>query len=149
MKRIKSFDIDHTTLTKGIYLSRSDRFFLSYATTYDLRMKTPYVDRPLIPATAHTLEHCLATYLRNTRSDIIYVGPMGCMTGFYVVVAGKKGIGNIIRSLIDAFEWTARVTEIPGATKKECGNYLFMDLEDARREAADYASLLREIAKSS
>lgn len=143
MKRIKSFEIDHTRLERGLYVSRQDTFFLSCVTTFDLRMKKPYADKPLNPATAHTLEHCLATYLRNTRRDIIYVGPMGCMTGFYVVVSGKKSEENIRKSLIDAFEWVLGTNKIPGATREECGNYTFMDLADARREAASYIEVLR------
>lgn len=143
MKRIASFEVDHTKLVKGLYVSRHDKFFLSCVTTFDLRMKTPYIDKPLNPATAHTLEHCLATFLRNHRSDIIYVGPMGCMTGFYVVVAGKKGTANIRQSLVEAFGWVLRTNSIPGATEKECGNYTFMDLADARREAAAYIEVLR------
>lgn len=143
MKRISSFEVDHTKLRKGLYVSHQDKFFLSFVTTFDLRMKTPYVDKPLNPGTAHTLEHCLATYLRNNRDDIIYVGPMGCMTGFYVVVAGKRNIGSIRQSLLEAFGWVLRTRSIPGATEKECGNYTFMDLADARREAAAYIEVLR------
>ena len=143
MKRIKSFEVDHTKLRKGLYVSRYDTFALSCVTTFDLRMKTPYVDEPLKPATAHTLEHCLATYLRNTRKDVIYVGPMGCMTGFYVVLAGRKVRENIMQSLLEAFGWVLRTNSIPGATQVECGNYTFMDLSDARREAAAYIEVLR------
>lgn len=143
MRRIKSFEIDHTKLRKGLYVSRYDSFGLSCVTTFDLRMKTPYVDTPLKPATAHTLEHCLATYLRNNRGDVIYVGPMGCMTGFYVVVAGRKSVLKIRKTIIEALEWILRTNSIPGATMKECGNYTFMDLADARREAAAYIEVLR------
>ena len=144
MQRIKSFEIDHTTLRKGLYVSRQDKLFLSFVTTYDVRMKTPYADKPLNPATAHTIEHCLATYLRNTRDDIVYVGPMGCMTGFYVVVGGKKYVGNIRQSLIDAFAWITETDTIPGASMRECGNYTFMDLNDAKREAAEYLKILKQ-----
>ena len=143
MKRIKSFEVDHTKLKKGLYVSRIDSFGITSTTTYDLRMKTPYVDKPLNPATAHTLEHCLATYLRNERNDIIYVGPMGCMTGFYVIVAGRNGIFSIKKTILSALEWKLRTNTIPGATKEECGNYTFMDLSDARREAASYIEVLR------
>lgn len=142
MNSIASFRIDHTKLTKGLYVSREDEFFMSCVTTFDLRMKTPYVDVPLAPKTAHTLEHCLATYLRNKRDDVIYVGPMGCMTGFYVVVYGKKAVENILDSLIGAFKWVLGAEFVPGATKEECGNYTFMDLEDAKREAAEYLKVL-------
>lgn len=143
MERIKSFNIDHTRLVKGLYVSRVDRVGLfSRVTTFDLRMKTPYVDVPLKGETMHAIEHCLATYLRNTRRDIIYVGGMGCLTGFYVVVAGRKSVEDILWSLTDAFSWMSFVEEVAGATKRECGNYKFMDLEDARREAAEYLAVL-------
>lgn len=144
MEKIESFKIDHTKLKKGLYVSRKDTFFLSCVTTFDLRMKTPYADKPLNPPTAHALENCLATYLRNKRDDIIYTGPMGCMTGFYVVMFGDKGIREVIPSLIDAFEWVLQTEVVPGATMRECGNYTFMDLEDARREASAYLKVLRE-----
>ena len=137
MKEIESFKIDHTTLKKGLYVSRHDRCFLSCATTYDVRMKTPYSEKPLDPKTSHTIEHCLATFLRNTRDDVVYVGPMGCLTGFYVVVWGKKFVGNIRQSLADAFKWITETDTVPGASMKECGNYTFMDLEDAKREEED------------
>ena len=145
MKRIKSFEVDHTTLVKGLYVSRTDRFGETYVTTFDLRMKTPYKDEPLKPATAHTLEHCLATYLRNVRDDVVYVGPMGCMTGFYVVLVGRKGTDDVIGSLRDAFGWTARTDTVPGATERECGNCAFMNLPDARREADEYLVVLERI----
>lgn len=146
MKPIKSFLIDHTKLKKGLYVSRIDKVgIFSYATTFDLRMKTPYIDKPLNPATAHTIEHCLATYLRNKRSDIIYAGPMGCMTGFYVVVRGKCGVDNIRATLLGAFDWIIKTNSIPGASKIECGNCDFMDLGDARREAAAYWQVLRDL----
>ena len=145
MERIASFEIDHTTLKKGVYVSRQDTFGVSCITTFDLRMKTPYSDTPLEPATAHTLEHCLATCLRYHRDDIIYVGPMGCMTGFYVVVMGKKGVENILPSLLDAFEWVTRADAVPGASKKECGNYTFMDFPDAKREAGLYIKVLNDL----
>lgn len=143
MKKIKSFTIDHTKLKKGLYISRVDRTGLfSYATTFDLRMKTPYVDVPLNPATAHTIEHCLATYLRNRMSDVLYVGPMGCMTGFYVILKGRKKASYLLPFLLEAFDWIIKTNTVPGATKKECGNYLFMNLSDARKEASAYMDFL-------
>ena len=144
MKLIKSFKIDHTKLEKGLYVSRQDEFFTSCVTTFDLRMKKPYADVPLATETAHALEHCLATYLRNVRQDVIYVGPMGCMTGFYVVVAGKKEVENVRNSIMCALEWINTLSEVPGATERECGNCYFMDLEDAKREAKAYLELLRK-----
>ena len=149
MRKIKSFEIDHTKLVKGLYVSRIDRTgIFSRATTCDLRMKTPYVDKPLNPATVHTLEHCLATYLRNMRKDVLYVGPMGCMTGFYVILSGRRSVRKLLPSLMRALEWMVYyMGRVPGATKKECGNYEFMDLADARREAVLYMEVLRSLPK--
>lgn len=139
MRKIKSFRIDHTKLTKGVYVSRVDRVgMFSRVTTFDVRMKTPYKEEALNPAAAHAIEHCLATFLRNTRRDIVYAGPMGCMTGFYVLVKGKKKVADIVPSLREAFEWMQFVDDIPGSTMKECGNYTFMDIVGMRREAAAF-----------
>lgn len=145
MKRIASFEIDHLTLVKGLYVSRRDTFPDAVTTTFDLRMKTPYTDEPLNPAAAHALEHFLATYLRNYRYDVVYVGVMGCMTGFYVVLAGKKDCADIVGTLIDALEWIQTQSKVVGATPRECGNYSFMDLDDAKREAKEYANVLRSL----
>ena len=143
METIASFKIDHTTLTKGLYVSRIDRVGLfSYATTFDVRMKTPYKDVPLFASSVHTLEHCLATYLRNERKDVLYVGPMGCLTGFYVILSGKRTTESIRQSLKRAFYWIQTIDTVPGATKKECGNYTFMNLKDAKTEAAAYLEVL-------
>lgn len=132
MKLIRSFQRDHTILEKGIYVMREDFSDVFPILTYDIRMKAPYRDVPLRPETAHTLEHFLATYLRNTRNDIIYVGPMGCLTGFYVVVAGQT---DIRESLVDALEWIKTQKSVPGSSPEQCGNYTFMDIEDAKSEA--------------
>lgn len=142
MKTISSFMIDHTKLKSGLYVSRVDSLRRGTVTTFDLRMKTPYVDEPLRPEAAHAIEHCLATYLRNRRDDIVYVGVMGCMTGFYVLVWGKCSVGQIKGSLIDAFKWITETDTIPGATKIQCGNYQFMDLADAKKEAEQYLEVL-------
>lgn len=142
MDRISSFSIEHTTLEKGVYVSREDKVGEMVVTTFDVRMKAPYRDKPLNPATAHTLEHCLATFLRNSRDDILYAGPMGCMTGFYVIVKGKKTVIDITESLLDAFEWVMATDVVPGASMKECGNYTFMDLDDAKTEASSFLQVL-------
>ena len=147
MEDIQSFKVDHTKLGRGLYVSRVDKVgLLSHATTFDLRMKKPYSDVPLKPQTAHAIEHCLATYLRNTRRDIIYAGPMGCLTGFYVVVSGTVSVGEIVGSLIGAFKYILEVEAVPGATKEQCGNCEFMDLPDAKREAEEYLYVLDDYA---
>ena len=127
---IKSFLVDHTKIEKGIYISRIDKEIV----TYDIRFIKPNTPPYLDGASAHTIEHLLATYLRNSQlsEHIIYVGPMGCRTGFYLLVrdlSGKQTI-NIIN---DALKFILNFEgEIPGASKKECGNYLEHDLEGAK-----------------
>ena len=120
MERITSFSVDHRKLTKGVYVSRIDGNLI----TYDIRMTQPNVEPALKPEAAHTIEHIGATLLRNGKykDQVIYFGPMGCMTGFYLIVYTQIA------------SWDQ---EIPGAKEEECGNYTFMDLEAAKK-AADY-----------
>lgn len=146
MKRIKSFEIDHATLTKGLYVSRTDRVgLLAHVTTFDVRMKTPYKEPHVCPEAAHVIEHALATFLRNTRRDVAYVGPMGCLTGFYVILNGRKRVADLLPSLISAFEWILTIDAVPGASEKECGNYQFMNLAEAKRESKQYLLTLKSL----
>ncbi|WP_028043401.1 S-ribosylhomocysteine lyase [Candidatus Stoquefichus massiliensis] len=133
MERITSFCVNHTMLKKGIYISRMDEDL----TTYDIRMCEPNIDEPLDPKAAHTIEHIGATLLRNGKykDSIIYFGPMGCMTGFYLIT--KDLTFDEIKVLIkDIFtqisQWS---NEIPGAKKEECGNYTYMNLNNAKKAA--------------
>ena len=143
MEKIASFTVNHNTLRKGLYISRVD----GDAVTYDLRMKLPNAGDFLSTGEAHTIEHLMATYLRNSplKDQVIYVGPMGCRTGFYVIlrdtVSKEAAIGAIRDGLCftEAFEG-----EIPGAKKEECGNYLDHDLPGARRVAGEMAEVLRD-----
>ncbi|MFR7591062.1 MAG: S-ribosylhomocysteine lyase [Longibaculum sp.] len=135
MERITSFSVDHTKLKKGVYISRID----DDLTTFDIRMCEPNVDTPLDPKAAHTIEHIGATLLRNGlyKEHIIYFGPMGCMTGFYLITKGLdfETIKTIVK---DVFERIASwEEEIPGAKKEECGNYTYMNLIKAK-EAAQF-----------
>ncbi len=131
MEKIKSFTINHLKLKPGIYLSRRDEFQSSIVTTFDLRFTAPYKDKPMDSSSMHTIEHLGATFLRNSeyKDRIIYFGPMGCKTGFYLVMFGEitpLEIKPIIISLCDyILSFKGR---IPGARKKECGNYLFQNL---------------------
>jgi len=130
MERIASFSVDHTKLNKGVYISRID----GDITTYDIRMCKPNVDPVLDPKAAHTIEHIGATILRNGKykSDIIYFGPMGCMTGFYLIAKELSfdEIKSIVRDIFTKIsEWNQ---DIPGARPEECGNYTYMDLEKAK-----------------
>ena len=142
MKRIASFEVDHDLLTPGMYTSRVD----GDITTYDVRMVLPNGGEYLYPAAAHTFEHLFATYVRNTplSDHIVYVGPMGCLTGFYFLVRDLDPAEAIrlVRETMDfvlAFEGT-----IPGSSKAECGNYLMHDLVGAKKIAARMAPILAD-----
>ena len=145
MTQIESFKIDHTRLERGVYVRSVDCLGTDFVTTFDLRMKAPYKEARLKAPAVHAIEHALATYLRNRRSDVVYVGPMGCMTGFYVLLSGKKQVSDLLFHLIDAFEWLQTLKQVPGATRQECGNFTFMDLEGAKREAEEYLKTLTQL----
>ena len=133
MERITSFGVDHTRLTKGVYISRVD----DNSTTYDIRMTDPNLEPALEPKAAHTIEHIGATLLRNGvyKDKIIYFGPMGCMTGFYLITKDLD-LDQVIVIVKEIFEQIATWNqEIPGAKAEECGNYSFMDLDKARESA--------------
>lgn len=142
MEKIASFTIDHNRLLAGVYVSRVDKVGSETVTTYDLRLRRPYEDRPLGGAEAHTLEHLGATWLRNNKSisdRVVYFGPMGCLTGFYMILAGQPDVEEAARIALDMFRFIASYEgEIPGATRMECGNCDFQDLEGARRSARLY-----------
>lgn len=143
MERIASFCVDHTHLMPGMYLSRKDGEVL----TWDIRMKRPNHGQYLSPACAHTLEHLFATYARNSKwSDhIVYVGPMGCLTGFYLLTTGMTP-AEALALTTEAFQWMADYQgEIPGASAVECGNYLMMDPVAARVEAAAMLEVLKTL----
>lgn len=143
MKRIASFCVDHTTLMPGVYLSRQDGDVL----TWDIRMKRPNQGQYLSPAAAHTLEHLFATYARNSAwsEHVVYVGPMGCLTGFYLLTTGLDKM-QVLALVRESFAWIAEYEgEIPGASAQECGNYLMMDPVAARREAVEMLPVLNAL----
>ncbi len=140
MKKIASFTVDHNRLSRGIFLSRSDTTPSGdVITTFDIRMTEPNRQEPLSGAAIHAMEHLAATFLRNHPSwgdRIIYWGPMGCLTGNYLIVSGELQPADILPLMRETFEFIAGFEgDIPGATPRDCGNYSFMDLESARREA--------------
>lgn len=146
MERIASFCVDHTTLKPGMYLSRQDGAE-NEILTWDIRMKRPNAGQYLSPAGAHTLEHLFATYARNSSysKHVIYVGPMGCLTGFYLVTTGLTG-AEALTLTTETFAWMSEYEgEIPGASAIECGNYLMMDPIAARAEAKAMLPVLREL----
>ena len=142
MKKIASFTVDHDTLEKGMYVSRID----GDAITYDIRMKKPNGGDYLPNAALHTIEHLFATYVRNSEfSDgVIYAGPMGCRTGFYLVLRDSVSAENAIGLVKRTFEFISGFEgEIPGAKRRECGNYLEHDLAGAKISAADMVEVLK------
>ena len=135
MKRIASFSVNHDVLEPGLYLSRID----GDCVTYDVRMKKPNGGEYLSNGAMHTFEHLFATYARNTdyADQIIYVGPMGCRTGFYLLLRDKVSYEEAIKLVQDSMKFIAGYEgKIPGTNKIECGNYLEHDLEGAKKEAA-------------
>ncbi len=144
MEVIQSFTIDHTRLKPGIYVSREDQWF----TTFDLRITEPNKEPAIAPAAIHTLEHLMATWFRNNvdiKGDVVYVGPMGCLTGMYVIMSGIPGSYSVdaMRELtIECLQWILQQTEVPGTTAAACGNYLMHDLPMAKYYAAQYRERL-------
>lgn len=142
MERIPSFSVDHTNLQKGMYISRIDAPDII---TYDLRMKRPNKGDYLSTGGMHTLEHIFATYARNGayKDSVIYVGPMGCRTGFYLITRGLPHT-DAIRLVQVAMDFVATFEgDIPGASAPECGNYADQNLSEARAVAADMALVLQ------
>ncbi|HBJ77327.1 MAG TPA: S-ribosylhomocysteine lyase [Porphyromonadaceae bacterium] len=147
MNLIPSFQIDHTKLLPGIYISRIDNVGGERVTTFDVRMKRPNLE-PVIHSNAmHTIEHIVATFLRNDeewKDRIIYWGPMGCLTGCYLIVKGQPQPQELLPLLLRAFEHCADYEgEVPGTTPETCGNYLLHDLQMARYEARKYVEILK------
>ncbi len=144
MEKITSFTIDHIKLQPGVYVSRKDIIGAETITTFDLRMTSPNEEPVMNTAEMHAIEHLAATFLRNHKTfgpKIIYFGPMGCRTGFYLLLAGDYESEHIIDLLKELFSFIAEYNnEIPGASPKDCGNYLDMNLPMARYLAKRYLS---------
>lgn len=141
MDRIASFSVDHDRLEKGMYISRVD----GDVVTYDIRMKKPNGGDYLGYAELHTFEHLFATYARNSiyRDSVVYVGPMGCRTGFYLLLRDTVSGGEAIDLVRQSFSFISSFEgEIPGAKRQECGNWQEHDLAGARRTASDMLTVL-------
>ena len=142
MEKITSFTIDHIKLQPGVYVSRKDPVGNEIITTFDLRMTSPNEEPVMNTAEMHTIEHLAATFLRNHPEfgkKIIYFGPMGCRTGFYLLLAGDYESKDIIPLMIEMWEFIRDFKdEVPGASAKDCGNYLDMNLGMANYLAARY-----------
>ena len=144
-KLIASFQVDHTRIGYGIYVSRRDAVNGAYVTTFDIRMKKPNSEPAIHPGAMHTIEHVVATYLRNSpfRDHVVYWGPMGCLTGFYFITSTAHEImpAEIEGLMRAAFRHMANYRgEVPGATPVNCGNYLLHDLPMAKFEARAFLS---------
>ncbi len=142
MEKITSFTIDHIKLQPGVYVSRKDKAGDSVITTFDLRMTSPNEEPVMNTAEVHTIEHLGATFLRNHpvyKEKVLYFGPMGCRTGFYLLLTGDYESKNIIPLMIEMYEFIRDYKdEVPGASPKDCGNYLDMNLSMANYLAAKY-----------
>ena len=142
MEKITSFTIDHIKLQPGVYVSRKDPVGNSVITTFDIRMTSPNEEPVMNTAELHAMEHLAATYLRNQpdfKDKVIYWGPMGCRTGNYLLINGDYESKDIVPLIIETFEFIRDFEgEIPGATPKDCGNYLDMNLGMAKYLAKKY-----------
>ncbi len=142
MEKIPSFTIDHCRLKRGIYVSRQDQIGNETITTFDIRMKLPNREPALGQGAIHTIEHLAATYLRNHpqwRDKIVYWGPMGCLTGNYLLMRGNLTSRDILPLMIETFQFVADYNgEVPGTAPRDCGNYLLHDLPMARWESRKY-----------
>ena len=141
MQKIASFQVNHDLLQKGMYISRIDGDVI----TYDIRMKKPNGGDYFCMSAAHTLEHLFATYARNSKwgSEVVYVGPMGCRTGFYLLLRSSVSAENAITLVQESMAFARDFAgEIPGNTRVECGNYLDHDLAGAKALALDMAKVL-------
>lgn len=142
MKKIASFTVDHDKVGKGMFVSRIDGDVI----TYDVRMKIPNGGDYLPYAACHTIEHLFATFARNSgvADEVIYVGPMGCRTGFYFLTRDSVSKEDAISVVRDSMKFIAEYEgDIPGVSRKECGNYLEHDLASAKEIAADMAEVLK------
>lgn len=142
MEKIASFTIDHIKLQPGIYVSRKDNVGAEVVTTFDLRMTSPNEEPVMNTAEVHTIEHLGATFLRNHSvygNKTIYFGPMGCRTGFYLLLAGDYTSRDIVPLMVEMYEFIRDYKdEVPGASPKDCGNYLDMNLGMANWLAKRY-----------
>ncbi|MCI6067011.1 MAG: S-ribosylhomocysteine lyase [Galactobacillus timonensis] len=142
MEKIASFTVNHLKLEPGIYVSRRDIFHGTVITTFDLRMTTPNREPVMNTAEVHTIEHLGATFLRNDpqwKEKVVYFGPMGCRTGFYMILEGKLTSRDVVSLVTAMFEFIRDYEgEIPGAAPEECGNYLDQNLPMAKWEADRY-----------
>ena len=152
MDLIPSFSIDHTRIVPGIFESRVDVLGEEMVTTFDIRIKKPNAEPAIAPAAMHTIEHVVATYLRNHaewKDKLVYWGPMGCLTGFYMIVKGRPAAADMYPIILEVFKNMRDFEgEVPGASPVNCGNYLMHDLPMAKWEAARFVEYLETADKN-
>ena len=152
MDLIQSFSVDHTAIVPGIFISRVDKVGGGTVTTYDIRLKRPNREPVIDVAAMHSLEHIIATTLRNDaewKDEIIYWGPMGCLTGFYLILKNNRSPQEIYDLILNAFKTVDKFDEVPGATAVNCGHYLMHNLAMAKFYAAEFVSYLEANAGKS
>ena len=143
MEKIESFKVDHTKLLPGLYVSRLDTIDGFSFTTFDMRFTRPNNSMPMDTGSIHAIEHLAATYFRNNYKNTMYFGPMGCRTGFYLLVANKVTVDEIKPLIIDCMKFILQYEgEVIGATEIECGNYRDMNLEKAKYYVKEYLKWL-------
>ncbi len=151
MEKISSFTVDHLKLKTGLYVSRKDKVGNETITTFDLRMTRPNFEPVMNTAEIHTLEHLGATFLRNDsewKDKVIYFGPMGCRTGFYMVLAGDLTSEDVLDLTRRLFKFCTEFEgDVPGQAAKDCGNYLDMNLDMAKYRASKYLDVLMNITE--
>jgi len=151
MELIQSFSVDHTRIVPGIFTSRVDVLGAQKVTTYDIRLKKPNREPVIDVAAMHSLEHLIATFLRNDpawKEEVIYWGPMGCLTGFFLILKGNRAPQEIYALLLAAFRAVGDAEEVPGATAVNCGHYLMHNLNMAKWYAAEFAEYLEKNAEN-
>ena len=152
MEKIASFTVDHIKLQPGLYVSRTDAVGAEKLTTFDLRLTKPNDEPVMNTAEVHTIEHLAATFLRNHplwKSKVIYFGPMGCRTGFYLILAGALTSRDVLPLVQECFRFIADFAgDIPGASARDCGNYLDMNLPMANYWGRRYLNVLENIDAS-
>lgn len=152
MEMIKSFSVDHTLIVPGIFTSRVDRLGEYMVTTYDIRLKRPNVEPAIDVLAMHSLEHIIATYLRNDpdwKDEVIYWGPMGCLTGFYLILKGNRDPRELHELLLRTFRAVNDAQDVPGTSPENCGNYRMHNLEMAKWYANEFADYLEANADNS
>lgn len=149
MEMIQSFSVDHTAIVPGIFISRVDKVGDGMVTTYDIRLKRPNREPVIDVAAMHSLEHIIATTIRNDpgwKDEVIYWGPMGCLTGFYLILKNNRAPQDIYDLILNAFKAVNDTETVPGATAVNCGHYLMHNLAMAKWYAAEFVTYLESNA---